>query len=220
MSPAHHRISNPYIQMALAPHTMQVLGITGGVASGKSLVARQFERLGAKVLDADRAGHEALRLPHVEEAARQRWGEAIFGPDGRIDRNRLARIVFTPGLEGEIERKYLESLTHPEIARLLKQQAEAWAASGVEIGVLDAALLFEAGWDALCDKIVFVEASRETRLRRATSRGWTEGEFAAREGAQETLDCKRARADAIIENNGPPERTQAQVERFWASLVR
>ena len=72
----------------------------GGVASGKSMVARQFAALGAGVLDADRAGHEVLRLPHVEAAARRRWGEAIFGPDGRIDRARLARIVFGPGPEG------------------------------------------------------------------------------------------------------------------------
>ena len=70
---------------------MKILGLLGGVASGKSLVARQLAELGAVVLDADRAGHEALRLPCVEEAARQRWGDAVFGPDGHIDRARLAR---------------------------------------------------------------------------------------------------------------------------------
>ena len=76
---------------------MRIIGILGGVASGKSLVAQQFGRLGAGVLDADQAGHEALRLPHVEAAVRQRWGEAVFGTDGRIDRARLAESFLPPG---------------------------------------------------------------------------------------------------------------------------
>jgi dephospho-CoA kinase len=88
------------------------------------------------------------------------------------------------------------------------------------VAVLDAPLLLEAGWDELCEKIVFVEAPREARLARARARGWGEEDFAAREGAQESLHRKRARADAIIDNSGSPERTQAQVEQFWASLIR
>jgi dephospho-CoA kinase len=198
---------------------MRIIGTTGGVASGKSLVARRFAELGAGVLDADRAGHEVLRLPHVEAAARQRWGEAVFGPDGRIDRQRLAPIVFACGPEGAKERKYLEQLTHPEIARKLREQADAMAAAGTTVAVLDAALLWEAGWNEFCHKTVFVEAPREARLERATARGWTKEEFMAREAAQESLDRKRRSADAIIDNSGSPQRTQAQVEQFWASLL-
>ena len=199
---------------------MKIIGITGGVASGKSMVAQQFAKLGAGVLDADKTGHEVLRLPWVEAAARQRWGETVFAPDGRIDRARLARVVFASGAKGEVERKYLEQLTHPEIARLVWRQAESLGASGVEIAVLDAALLLEAGWDQKCEKIVFVEAPREARLARAVARGWKEEDFAAREGVQESLDRKRAEADVIIDNSGLPRRTQAQVERFWTSLIR
>ncbi len=70
---------------------MKTLGLLGGVASGKSLVSKQLAEMGALLLDADRAGHEALRLPEIEAAARQRWGDAIFGNDGHIDRSRLAR---------------------------------------------------------------------------------------------------------------------------------
>ena len=80
---------------------MRILGLLGGVASGKSLVARQLGELGAVVLDANRAGHEALRLPSVEAAARRRRGDAIFGPDGHIDRARLASIVFAPPPRGQ-----------------------------------------------------------------------------------------------------------------------
>ena len=109
---------------------MRIIGVIGGVASGKSTVARLFERLGAGVLDADRAGHEALRLTQVEAAAKKRWGNEIFGPDGRIDRAKLARRVFAPGTAGHKERLYLEQLTHPEIARLLHRQADEMAAAG------------------------------------------------------------------------------------------
>ena len=199
---------------------MRIIGVTGGVASGKSSVSEQFAALGAGVLDADRAGHEALRLPHVIAAARQRWGDAVFGPHGQIDRAKLARVVFGGEPAAECERRYLEQLSHPEIGGLLKRQAEALEAAGVKIAVLDAALLFEAGWDGMCEKTIFVESPRETRLARALARGWTEEDFTAREGVQDSLQRKRQRADVIIDNSGSAERTQAQVEHFWASLFR
>ena len=198
---------------------MRVIGILGGVASGKSLAARQLVGLGAGLLDADRAGHEVLRLPRIKAAARARWGEAVFGPDGRIDRTRLAGIVFADPPGGPREREYLEQLTHPEIGRLLKQQMEQLAASGKPAAVLDAPLLLEAGWDKLCEKLVFVDAPREVRLSRAKARGWSEEDFAAREGVQESLDFKRGRADVEVDNSGSPEQTQAQLERFWQSLI-
>jgi dephospho-CoA kinase len=199
---------------------MRIIGLLGGVASGKSLVARLLARLGAGVLDADQAGHEVLRLPHVEAAVRRRWGAAVFGPDERIDRAQLARIVFAAGPEAQRERESLEQLTHPEIASRLKRQAKALAAAGAPLAVLEAALLLEAGWDTCCEKLVFVAAPREARLARAMARGWNEEEFAAREGAQESLDLKRARADLMIDNSGSPAETQAQIEQCWASLIR
>ncbi|MEN6557282.1 MAG: dephospho-CoA kinase [Thermoguttaceae bacterium] len=197
---------------------MRIIGIVGGVASGKSVVAEHMARLGAAVIDADQLGHEALRLPRVEAAARQRWGETVFGVDGRIDRARVAAIVFGEGPKAERERKYLEKLTHPEIARRLWQQAVA-ASVRAPLVVLDAALLTETGWDKWCEKVVFVDAPREMRQLRAAARGWEKEDFAAREAAQESLDRKRERADVIIDNSGPLERTQAQVEQLWASLV-
>jgi dephospho-CoA kinase len=198
---------------------MHIIGVLGGVASGKSLVARQFAALGAGVLDADQAAHEVLRFPHVAAAARARWGEAIFAPDEHVDRGRLAQIVFGAPPQGPQERKYLEQLTHPEVGRLLGRQAEALAAAGTAAAVLDAPLLLEAGWDRLCDRLVFVDAPREARLTRAQARGWTTEAFVAREGVQESLDAKRARADVVIDNSGSPQQTQAQVERFWQSFI-
>jgi dephospho-CoA kinase len=171
------------------------------------------------VLDADSAAHEVLRQPHIERAVRERWGTKVFGPDGRIDRASLGRIVFADPPLGSPEREHLQRLTHPEIGRLLKHQARQLAASGHRVAVLDVPLLVEAGWDRCCDKLVFVEAPRQVRLSRALARGWSEAEFAARENAQESLDLKRARADVVLDNSAAAEYTEAQVERFWRSLV-
>ncbi len=197
---------------------MKTLGLLGGVASGKSLVSKQLSDMGAVLLDADRAGHEALRQPQIETAARQRWGNTIFGSDGRIDRTKLAKVVFAPPPGGPCERRFLEALTHPEIGRRLAAQLEA--AQGVApLAVLDAALLLEAGWGKICDCRAFVDAPPAARLARALQRGWTEADFAARESAQDSLQSKRARADWIIDNSGPVEHTQAQVKRLWQLLV-
>jgi dephospho-CoA kinase len=197
---------------------MHVIGVLGGVAGGKSLVTEQLTALGAVALDADEIGHEVLRLPEIEAAAKERWGEKVFGPDGRIDRGRLARVVFADPPEGPPERAYLEQLTHPEISRIAQRRIDAMSAAGVKTLVLDASLLLEAGWDRRCDTLVFVDAPGPVRRRRAAARGWKEGEFQSRESAQRSPDVKRRRADVIIDNSGSIEHTRAQVERFWQSL--
>ncbi len=198
---------------------MHKIGILGGVASGKSLVARQLTELGAGLLDADRAGHEVLDDRAVREALRCRWGGDILEPDGRVDRSRVAEIVFAPPPAGEQERQFLENLLHPRIARRLADEQEELAARKYPAVVLDAPLLLEAGWDRLCDRLIFVDAARELRLARAAARGWTEQDVARREAAQLPLHVKRARADVSIDNSGTPQQTRAQVEQFWASLA-
>ncbi len=201
------------------PASLSVLGLVGGIASGKSLVADQLVELGAGLLDADGAGHEVLRLPAVEAAVRSRWGDRVFGSDGRINRSEVAKIVFAPPPGGAAERNFLEELTHPKIAERLGLQANQFAEAGVRVTVLDAPLIFESGWDKLCTQILFVDAPRRARLSRAIVRGWTEEEFVAREAAQLPIDEKRRRADLVVDNSGSPERTRVQLERFWPSLV-
>lgn len=197
---------------------MKVIGLLGGVASGKSLVARQLAEMGAGILDADRAAHEVLRMPEVIEAATTRWGERILGPDRQIDRARLAKIVFAAPPAGPSEREFLEQLTHPRVGQLLEREAERMSEAGCPAAVLDAPLLLEANWDKLCDTLIFVDAPRRLRLARAMTRGWSEKEFAEREGVQESLDSKRRRADLVVDNSGPPEHTRAQLEAVWRSL--
>jgi dephospho-CoA kinase len=198
---------------------MQVVGLLGGVASGKSTVSQLLAEAGAGVLDADRAGHEALLLPQVEQAARSRWGESVFDVDGRLDRSRLAQIVFTPPPDGIRERRFLEQLTHPEIAKIIQRQADALAEEACPVAVLDAPLLLEAGWDRLCSTLVFVDVPREIRLSRALDRGWSSAEFTAREQAQLPVEAKRARADLVVENAGKLEETRRQVAQVWLSLA-
>jgi dephospho-CoA kinase len=198
---------------------MKTLGLVGGIASGKSLVAKKLQQLGAVVLDADHAGHEVLRLPHIKEAARGRWGASIFGPDGEIERKRLAAIVFAHTDEGRRELEHLEKLTHPEIGRRLQAQLNLLRDQGVPVAVLDAPVMLKAGWDRFCDQIWFIDAPYEVRLKRAQTRGWTEEEFRARELAQEPVERKRELADLVLENSGDLEYTYRQIERFWHSLI-
>lgn len=197
-----------------------IIGLLGGIASGKSYVAEQLQRLGAEILDADRAGHEVLRLPEVEESIRQRWGESVFGPDGHIDRSALGRMVFTPGERGSADLQALETLTHPRIGEQLARAARSAAQRGVPAIVLDAPVMMKAGLDRICDKIIYVDAPDEVRLKRAQARGWTEEEFRRREATQEPLEVKRSRADVILDNSSAPESIQAQVAAFWQSLAR
>jgi dephospho-CoA kinase len=197
---------------------MFVIGLVGGVASGKSFVAAELERLGADVLNADRAGHEVLAQEDVKEAIRRRWGDKIFDGSEQVNRSALAQIVFAPPPDGPRELTHLEQITHPQIEILLRQQMRQRTDAGVRAVVLDAPVLFKAGWDTLCDFIVFVEAPREVRLTRAQSRGWSEEEFDRRETAQELLPWKRSRADAVIDNGGSARRTAAQVEQLWRRL--
>jgi dephospho-CoA kinase len=202
---------------------MKTIGLLGGIASGKSLVANKLEQLGAVVLDADRAGHEVLRLPHIKEAARAHFGASIFrdsGPDsGEIDRKRLAAIVFAYTDKGRSELEYLEKLTHPEIGRRLQEQLNLLGEQGVQVAVLDAPVMLKAGWDRFCDQIWFIDAPYDVRLERAQARGWNEEEFRSREFAQEPIERKRELADLVLDNSGDLEYTHRQIERFWHSLI-
>lgn len=198
---------------------MLVIGLVGGVASGKSLVARQFVELGAGWLDADQAGHEVLAQDDVKAAIRQRFGDEVFGPDGAVLRPAIGRRVFGDSPAAVADRRFLEALTHPRIGELLGRRAAEAETAGKKVIVLDAPLLVEAGWDKFCDKTVFVDAPYDVRLKRARGRGWSDAEFAAREAAQKSLDEKRQRADVTLDNSGTAEATRAQIERFWRSLV-
>jgi dephospho-CoA kinase len=194
---------------------MLILGLVGGIASGKSVVANYLRDLGAIVLDADRAGHHVLREPEVIDAIRKRWGEKVINAQGQVIRREVAKIVFGAG--NAAEREFLEQLTHPRIERLLKAELEAIQRSPdpPPVVAIDAALLFEAGWDKLCDKILYVDAPRDVRLERAVARGWSAEQFAAREAAQMPLVEKGARSHIIIRNVRTLENIREVLRLTW-----
>ncbi len=197
------------------------IGLVGGIGSGKSRVAEMLRELGAEVLDADQIGHHALAEdPAVQESLRRRWGPEVFASDGNVDRKAVAKRVFRPDEAGDADRKFLESLLHPQIRAGLESGRDALAAKGVTVAVLDAALLFEAGWNDVCDLVVFVDAPRATRLERARKhRGWTEEQFSAREAAQWPVEEKRRRADVVIANDGSETELHHAVGEFWQKYV-
>lgn len=196
---------------------MKVLGIVGGVASGKSTVAAEFARLGAVVLDADESAHRALQEPDVKAALVERWGEEILAADGSVDRAAVAAKVFgTADAEGE--RRFLEGVVHPRVRKDLEAQMQELSAQGVGVVVLDVPLLVEVGWEDMCDVVYFIDVSRSERLRRARERGWSDEDFSRREAAQASAREKRAAADRVITNDGSLEDLRQQVAAAWGEL--
>lgn len=200
---------------------MIIIGLVGGVASGKSQVARDFQTLGAYVLNADRIGHEVLQMDSVGRELVQRWGDRILKPSGELDRGAIAEIVFGSTIESKSELEFLESVTHPEIRQVLEKQLNQLRQVGrFPLAVLDAPLLFEAGWDQLCDRILFVDVPLDLRKKRAALRGLSETQFVARERAQMSIEEKLKRSQFQIDNSGPPQQTFQQVQQVWHSLAQ
>ena len=196
---------------------MLTLGLTGGVASGKSLAAKYFAELGAAVFDADRAGHEVLREPQVRDVLIERWGPAILDSSGEIDRSAVAKKVFGNPPTSFRELSFLEALVHPRIRSRLEKERASMA--GNRVLVVDAALLLESGWNSACDLVVFVDAPRELRLARAESRGWTEQQFSQREAVQWPVEKKRRASDHVLSNDGTREELRSRVRDYWRERV-
>lgn len=191
---------------------MKVIGIVGGVASGKSLVTDCLAQLGVAVLNADHLGHEVLRQPEVIAALVDRWGPAVLLDDGQINRSVVARIVFAPGREAE--KQFLESISHPRIAAAMRATLDEWRAKGdVQLAAVDAAIMLETGWSRYCDEIWFVDAPSEIRRQRALQRGWTPEQWVARERSQWPIERKREAATQVIDNSGSAEETCRQVKK-------
>lgn len=200
---------------------MKLIGIVGGIGSGKSFVSRAFQDLGAKWIDADRMAHAAYGLPEVQRVVRERWGDLVFTPDGEIDRAQIAARVFAPTEQGATDLEWLESLLHPIVRSQLEPQLEQWRREGaVPVVILDAPVLIKAGWHKLCDELIFVEAAEATRWQRVQPRGWTVDQWQRREALQTSLAEKQALATVTIANDGSADETRRQVQELWNRWVR
>lgn len=198
---------------------MKIIGLTGGIASGKSAVAKELARLGAVVLDADQAAHEAINLPSVQRALVERWGPAIVGPDRQTSRAEVAKRVFSDSPQAAKELKFLEETLHPRIRQQFESELERLKAAGQKVAVIDAPLLLEAGWQSLCDCLIFVDSPREARLQRAIQRNWKEAEFTKREACQMPIAEKRRLATQVLDNSGSLADLQSQVLQSWEAFA-
>ena len=195
---------------------MKVLGLTGGIGSGKSMVTSMFARLGADVIDADRLARQVVEpgQPALEEIATA-FGRNILMPDGRLDRGKLARVIFAD----PVARGRLNAITHP---RIQDRIATEIAARGSRPGVLivDIPLLYENDRTATVEAVIVVWVDRKTQLRRLIERdGLSENEARQRIAAQMPLDEKRARADLVVDNSGSRENTRRQVEAIYRQFA-
>jgi dephospho-CoA kinase len=195
------------------------IGLTGGIGSGKTLVARLFKEFGAAIVDADAIAREvgAPGGPAYEGIV-SAFGPAVVHADGTLDRKALGDRVFTDAAA----RRRLNALTHPHIRRRMAEEASRLGSvPGVEVIVLDIPLLLETtdGRDLGLDGIVVVDADDDVRVGRLVARdGFSEADARRRLAAQMPLREKVARADWVIDNNGTPDHTREQVRALWETL--
>ena len=199
---------------------MRTIGLTGGIASGKSTVLRMFAELGAHVLDADGIYHELLKPVSAAKPAALTLAIAarfpgVLAVDGTLDRRRLGAHVFGD----DAERAALEAITHPAIRREADKRVAALAGDGVELVIYDVPLLFESGLIDAMDGVIVVWVPRAIQIARVVARDGVDGAAAeARLAAQIPLDAKRRRANWVIDASRDLAATRAQVEMVWGIL--
>lgn len=210
-----------------------VLGIVGGIGSGKSYVSSLFAKLGAHIIDADRIGHEVLTRPAIIKAIHDTWGNAVFDSQlstlnpqpgshnsqlsSQLSRKKLGAIVFAD----PIEKAKLEALVHPLIRGEIERQIhEASSNPAIKLVILDAAIMLETGWNDACQAVIFVEASESVRLQRVARRGWDSAELQKREASQWPLEKKKSHCQHIIPNEGDEVFTQTLVNALFIRYAR
>jgi dephospho-CoA kinase len=197
---------------------MRVVGLTGGIASGKSTVARMLAELGAQIVDADQVAREVVQPgePAYDDIVAA-FGREILLPDGTIDRKKLGARVFAD-LE---ERKRLNAITHPRIAARTQEKLMALGAAGARVAVYEAALLVENGVHRGLGGLIVVACDEAEQVARVMRRDQLSEEEARRRiSAQAPLSDKVAVATWVIDSNGAVEETRKQVEKVWAEILK
>jgi dephospho-CoA kinase len=192
-----------------------LVGLTGGIGSGKSTVARLLEKRGAVVFDADLLAREAVEPGTPGHAAViERFGADVLAPGGELDREALASIVFAD----PSARRDLEEIVHPEVRRLFAEGSEAYRDSD-RVVVFSAPLLVETGMHTAFEILVVVSATVATQIERLMrQRGMSESSIRARIEAQAPLEDKAAVADFLVDNEGTLDELESQVDRLWNDL--
>ncbi len=197
---------------------MRLIGLTGGIASGKSTVSALLREQGAFIIDTDkiaRAVVEPGEAAYLEVIAA--FGDGIIASDGTIDRLKLGRIVF----QDAKKRALLEQITHHRIEAKVNQLIESARNFSCPVVILDVPLLFESGWDKRVDEVWVVGVDEKTQLQRLIKRnGFSEQDAIARIKAQLPLADKIRRADQVIDNSGDLSQLQAEILRLWTKVIQ
>jgi dephospho-CoA kinase len=194
---------------------MKVIGITGGIGSGKSTVAAFLAELGAVVIDADRVGHEVLsRDSEAWQQVVATFGRQILNRDGEIDRSQLGRIVF--GNPDALSK--LNSIMHPPIGEMVAARLKQYQQQGVAVVVIDAPLLIEAGWTSLVDRVWVTVAPEATILKRLKGMGLSPAESGARIRSQLSGKERVKHASTVINTDLPLDELKARVTELWQEL--
>ncbi len=193
-----------------------IIGVTGGIASGKSAVARMFQDLGAVVVSADVLAREIVRTgSETLERIAERFGDQFILRDGQLDRKALGELIFSD----DRARADLNALTHPAIAALAKRRLREAEEQGASLVIYEAPLLFESGADQQVDKVLVVKIAEEIQLDRLMARDGISLEQArTRVSSQMPQKEKLAQADYVVDNSGSPEETRDQVRALMKRL--
>jgi len=194
-----------------------IIGILGGICSGKSTVAAEFAKLGCKVIDADKIAHELLQKKAVREKIASLWGRTILDSAGKIDHQKLAKVVFA----NADKLSSLNKLIHPLVLKRVEELTQQYKRQNqVKAIVLDMPLLVEVGWAKRCDRLIFVDCKRQIRIDRAKKMGvFDENQIKIRENFQISLDNKAAIADNVIDNNSDFSALVRQVADIFSCIV-
>lgn len=190
-----------------------VVGLTGGFGVGKSSVAQLFKNLGADVIDADKIAHDAMKKGSpVFDPIIELFEEALHPAGKKMDREKVAEIVFNDPKR----RKELEAVIHPYVYKKIQEKIEA---SQSRVVLVEVPLLFEAGFETLCDKVLTVTCNSSIKLKRLKRKRFPEQEVRARERAQMSESMKAQKADFVLDNSKSIYQTQREIERLWAKFV-
>ena len=195
-----------------------LIGLTGGVSTGKSMILATLRDLGAVVLSADDASH-ALTAPGGEAlpAIREAFGDEVFCPDGTLDRRALGEIVFRDAAR----RHALEAIIHPAVQRKMLGEVSEAEKAGAKVVVMEVPLLYETGMDALCDEVWVARLDPETQIIRLMNRDrLTREQALARIGSQMPLAEKAAKADVVIRTDRTPQEVQKEAAHFYRDLLK
>ncbi len=194
-----------------------IIGILGGIGSGKSTVAGEFVKLGCKAIDADTIAHELLEQGQVKKQITASFGDGILDSAGKIDRKKLADVVFS----NNDKLSLLNSIIHPLVLAHVEKLIEQYKSQPtVKAIVLDMPLLVEVGWEKQCNKLVFVDCKPQLRAQRAEKAGFfSKNQLKIRENFQISLDNKRCVTDNTIDNNSDLSALAGQVANVFTKIM-